>query len=274
MYRLTLLFLSFLTLATTLLKADEKDYMKAIDEIDESISKQDWEAAENKIIETLRENPSNQMNWMLMSNLGMIQYYQGKDSLAVVTLTEGLRMVPNSITLLQNRARVLNNTGKTNEAVKDYDLIIELDSLNANAYLNRGMIKLYSGDVFEAKKDIDKRLDLLPEDEETWIAAAALNAILDNNREAIIYYNKLIDKYPKPEFYAARAFCLIAIEDFMGASEDIALGLELDNEYSELYLCRAMLNKRRFENDRALNDAQKAINLGANRERVRKILGL
>lgn len=273
--RIVLFIISMLAIGVSYADSGEQtDYLNAVDRVDEAIARQDWPEAEKLIISTLELDPENESNWMLVSNLGMIQYYQGKDSLALATLNTGIKSHPKSTTLLSNRARVLSTTGRPDLAIEDYNRIIELDSLNTDAHLNRGLMNLYFGDLQQAEADIEIVNQLAPNSSESWLAAATLYTILDRPREAIPYYNKLINERPTPEYYAARAFSFIATDNLADAADDIALGLELDDRYSELYLCRAMLNKRRFENDRSLTDAQRAIDLGADPKRVKQILGL
>ena len=76
----------------------------------------------------MRLEPSNPGNIMLMSNLGIVQYNSGKDSLALVTLTQAHDIAPRSVTILGNRARVLMAMGRFEEARADYSAIVEADS--------------------------------------------------------------------------------------------------------------------------------------------------
>lgn len=260
--------------ATALLgRGQSKAYVEAFEKVDRAVAKENWAEAEAALLEALQRDPDNEVSWMVISNLGMMQYYQGKDSLALATLATGLQSYPRSITMLANRARILTDTGKIARALDDYDTILSIDSLNADAYLNRGLLNLYFGDLEQARRDIDKRLELRPDNSESWLAGATLFTILEEPAQALPYYNRLILEHPTSGYYAGRAFCLLATEHYADAADDIAAGLELDPENPELYLCRAILHKLRYENDEALTDAQRAISYGADPNRVRQILG-
>ncbi len=83
---------------------------------------------------------------MLLSNVGMFQFYRGEDSLALHTLSEARAIAPASTVILNNRAKILRHMGREQDAMKDYDKVIEMDSLNYDAYFNRGYLRLVHGD--------------------------------------------------------------------------------------------------------------------------------
>lgn len=250
------------------------DYESRLSQIDRAIGRESWHEADSLIVETMRAEPGNPGNLLLLSNLGMIQFYQGKDSLAISTLTHAHEMAPGSVAILANRARVQAALGNAQAALADYDAIERIDSLYPDTYINRGMIYLYSG-LFElAEKDLAKANALVPGREEALVATASLYAITSRPEQALECYSKLLRKKPTAEYYAARAMCLLELDRMPEASEDIAAGLELDPDYGELYLARAVWNKKSYEKDAALTDAQRAISLGANPSRVKLMLGL
>lgn len=261
-------------LLTVITSTAETPYMRYVGDADKAIAAQKWDEAEEALMSALREEPSNPGNVMLMSNLGMIQFYSGRDSAALATLTDAHRIAPSSTVILANRARVLTVVGATDLAIRDYDLIEQLDSTAWQPYLYRGLIYLASGDCEKAEHDLTRLESLRPNHTDTHVALAALYSALGNNEDAIAHFNKLIAADPQPEYYAGRAMCFIQKEWYQDASDDIASGLELDDKYAELYVCRALLNRRRFLRDESLADAQRAINLGADKLRVKSLLDL
>ncbi len=255
-------------------RAVAADYESNLSAIDKAVAGEDWLKADSLIVATMRSDPGNPGNIMLLSNLGMIRFYQGNDSLALATLNQAHAMAPNSVSILANRARVNTSIGDVKAAIADYDLIERIDSLYPDTYINRGIIYLYGG-LFElAEKDLNIASRLAPSRVETLIALASLYSITSRPEQALDYYSKLIRLKPEPEYYAARAMSLLELDRLPEAAEDIASGLELDSDYGELYLARAVLNKKSFERDASLADAQRAITLGANPARVKMMLGL
>ncbi len=248
--------------------------MKLVEDADKAIAKEDWISAEQSLLEALRTDPSNPGNVMLLSNLGMIQFYTGRDSMALASLTDAHRIAPASVTVLANRARVLTAIGLTDKAIDDYNLIQQLDSTAWQPYLYRGLISLAIGDTDNASADLTKLESLRPDDIDTHIALAALASALEQPDKAIPHFQALIKLDPQADYYAGRAFCLLQKDQLQDAAEDIASGLELDDRCAELYVCRALLNKKRYRKDDALTDAQRAIDLGANPSRIKMLLGL
>lgn len=274
MNKLIHIFILLLVAITANFHVAASDYESNLSAIDRAISREDWLSADSLIIATMRSDPGNPGNIMLLSNLGMIRFYQGNDSLALSTLDQAQAMAPNSVSILANRARVNTAIGDIEAALADYNRIEHIDSLFPDTYINRGVIYLYSG-LFElAEKDLEIANKLAPDRLETNIALASFYSITSQSEHALEYYTKLIRTKPEAEYYAARAMCLLELDRLPEAAEDIASGIELDPDYGELYLARAVLNKKSFERDASLADAQRAITLGANPERVKLMLGL
>lgn len=243
-------------------------------EIDNAIAGQNWNTADSLISCVINSQPDDATNVMLLSNLGMIRHYAGNDSLALATLSLAHKAAPASVTILANRATVLTAMGRVTDAITDYDTIQQLDSTYSDTYLYRGLLQLYSGNFEEAFADLQQREKLSPRNEDTLIALASYYTITEDNENAITYYTSLIRANPQAEYFAGRALCALRLDRLVDASEDIADGLDLDPDYSELYLCRAILNKKRYCNDDAQSDADRAISLGASPARVHALLGL
>ena len=241
--------------------------------IDKAIANENWNMADSLIVETLNQHPDEATRAMLLSNLGMIRYYAGKDSLAVTTLTQAHHEAPASVAILSNRAKVLTSMGHVAAAVADYNQIEQLDSTYSDTYLYRGLIYLYNGYFEDAFSDLKKREKMSPKSEDTIIALASYYTITEDYESAVPYYTELIRDNAQAEYYAGRAMCALHLNRLYDAAEDIAEGLALDPNYSELYLCRALLNKRRYCPDDAHSDAERAISLGASPARVNALLG-
>ena len=82
-------------------------YYNLVGDADSAIARGQWAKAEEALLSAMRLEPSNPGNIMLMSNLGIVQYNSGRDSLALVTQTQAHAIAPRSVTLQGIRARVL-----------------------------------------------------------------------------------------------------------------------------------------------------------------------
>lgn len=251
-------------------------YMQLIGNADKAIGKGEYREAIELLGEALRTEPDNSGNVMLLSNIGMLNYYIGADSLAIHYLTMAHDMAPESVTILSNRAKVFSETRRLGAALRDLTEITRLDSTLYRPYLNIGVIYLTVGDTAKAKVALDHvaRLTDTSKSRECTAALAWLASVKGDNIDAIKQYSLLIASQPTADLYAARALCHVALEHFSEASEDIAEGMSLDSDCAELYVARACLSKRTYRNDEALKDAQRAIDLGADKQRVKMLLNL
>lgn len=259
---------------SSLVALADSPYLKLIDDADKAIGKGEYSRAIEFLDEALRLEPDNSGNVMLLSNIGMLSYYMGRDTMAINYLTMAHEMAPESVTILSNRAKVLSETGRIAPALRDFKAIAQLDSSLYRPYLGMGVIYLTAGDTIQARQALDrmKTLTDTSRSRECTAALAWLDALVGDNADAVTQYSILIDMEPDAGLYAARAQSYVALEYYTEASEDIAEGLKLDPECAELYVARAFLNKRTYRNDDALADAQRAVDLGADRARVRAII--
>lgn len=250
----------------------ETPYMEAVDDADRAAGKGEWFKAVEAIDRALRLEPDNPGNILLLSNLGMIQFNMGQDSLAVVTLSEAHNRAPRSVTILTNRAGILASTGRYAEALADYARVIELDSADTNARFNHGLLSLRRRKFADAKDDFDWLVSNHPDLSETKLGQAALHCAVGEYEEAIPYYTDILEQQKVAEYYGARAYCYLMTDRLQEASDDIAAALELTPDDGELYLYRAALNKMRYRPEDARADAVRAVELGVAAERAREFM--
>lgn len=258
--------------ASIKISAQSSDYYDLMGRADKAAKEGKWEEAEQHLRNALRSEPSNPSNVLLMSNLGMIQFYDGRSDEALQTLTDANKIAPNSVTILMNRARVLTSLGRDISAEADYSRIIALDSTLVEPRFYRAMIRLNRSETQAAMADIDTLVKQFPEDRLTNVAQATVLLQSGKWDEAIPHLDKAIKIQPDATYYASRALCRMMTDDISGAADDIALGLELDPVDGELYLYRAMLNKLRYRPDDAKADGEKAIRFGIDPQRVKALI--
>ena len=247
--------------------------MKYVQWGDDAIAKGRWSEAISYLEEAMRTEPSNPQNVMLLSNVGMLHHYAGEDSLALHTLSEARAMAPSSVVIPNNRARVLSAMGRAGDALKDYDLILQMDSTFADAWYDRAALHLRSGRTDLAENDAQRFMELAPDDLQGKLLMAVIYSNTHRPADAIPLYTELIKVKPEAVYYSARAMCRLQLEELAEAADDIARGLELDPGDSELYYCRAFLNLLRYREDDARADAAKAVELGLNPERAAALFG-
>lgn len=243
-------------------------YMRLVEQADSLIAKEKYAPAIERLIEAMRTEPGNPGNVLLLSNRGMLHYYLGEDSLALACLDMARQMAPASVTVLMNRARVHNGLGNYSLAFADYDLATRQDSTLTEAWLQKGMIQLRGGDVRGAEASLFQAEKADPNSKELTLCQAILYSKTNRPSQALPYLNKILKKDRQPEYFAERAICRLRTDDLSGAAEDIVEGLSLDRDYADLYVARALLNRMRYREKDALNDAKKAVELGAPKDYV------
>lgn len=238
------------------------DYMKYVQWGEDAIAKKKWGEAIAYFEEAMRSEPSNPQNVMLLSNVGMLHHYAGEDSLALHTLSEARAIAPASVVILKNRAQVLTDMGRVEDAMKDYDILLSMDSTYADAWFGRGSLHMLMRQLDKAEIDALKFLSLRPEEFRGKYMLALIYSETDRPAEALPLFTELINDKPQAPLYGDRAMCHLKLDELFEAADDIAKGLELNPNEAELYYYRAILNLRRYREDDARRDADKAIELG------------
>lgn len=252
---------------------DEEDvYFILMGQADEAIKNENYEDAAARLIEAMGVHPNSPTNIMLMSNLGMVYSMMDKDSLAIATLDHAHELAPKMVIILFNRAKVNLKIGADANAYKDFEKIIELDSLNKEARYYHGIMSLYGGDATTAYNDLSTLEALAPDDKETLVGMATYHSLTRNDLEAIKYYKRLIEVDPSPEYFASLAGCYLASGQLPEASELLSRAFKSYNRDPELYYYRAWLNRDRYLLDEAKKDGIMAIKLGADEKKVKSLL--
>lgn len=263
---LTLLILSIVAVTAAAQSAADR-YLDLVGKADAAIARGKWSEAESKLLEALRSDPGNPGNIMLLSNLGIVRFNMGNDSLALDALNQAHRIAPRSVTVLENRARVLTATGELDAAMDDYNLIVRLDSLALSPRFYRAVLAMRRGDISTARADVDAMLRQAPDSLPTLVADATLASTVGDYEHAIKAYTRLIKVDRQPEYLGERALANIMTDRLGDAADDIALAIELDPDDPQLYIYRSLLNKARYRPDDAEADFKKARQL---RERQSK----
>lgn len=242
--------------------AADSIYLDLIGKADTAIAQQDWVGAESLLLSALRSQPSNPANILLLSNLAMIRFQQGNDSIALATINDAYAVVPKSITVLSNRARINKAMGNIDDAFLDYSKIIEIDSTNIDAWYMHGMIALSKTDIKTALHDFNNLEQIAPNDLLTFDALSTYYFYIQDFNKAIPYFKKLIALNNSADYYYDKIICLLFDDQLSEASADINDALKLYPTNGKFYLLKAYLNRIYYRNSDAEVDIKKAIELG------------
>lgn len=247
---------------------DANPYFILTAEADSAIADGDYDRAAARLIDAMAVEPDNPGNLLLKTNLGIVYSALDRDSLAAATLSDVIDRAPSMTVALVARGRISLKSGSDSLALADFSRAIDVDSLCTDARYFRGMMALYGGNRQMAENDLTVVGSRQPDRPRTLAALGALYSMTGRDREAVKYFERLLETEPAAEFYAALAGCYLALEELSDASRTIAEGLKLYPRDPELYYYRAWLNRERFRLDDAHSDAAEAIRYGASPERV------
>ena len=232
------------------------------------------DSAEIALKIVLRNDPVNPINPFLLNNLGTIQRRMGKFDEALISYTTALSHYPDNQVFLESRASLFTEMGQVRNAIIDYSALLEKNPDNEEALYQRGLLYLQIKNTDFAESDFRKMLELNPNGLYARRGFASLAKFRGDYVEAEKIYNYLLDKEPEDfNLYAGRAELYLLMEKPGKAYSDInrairLVGEDFQNPYLYIIRYRAKLLLR--ENESALKDLKKAIELGYKDDEDRK----
>ncbi len=141
----------------------------------------------------LEINPTNAAAW---ANKGVALANQGKSDEAIIAFNEALRIHPNFANVLYKKGFALYTLGKLREAVEAYDRALHVgiydDPYDCDPYNDiAALIKLE-----EIIVACNKKLEINPNDADTWHTKGLALAAHEYKNEAINAYNKALEIKP------------------------------------------------------------------------------
>ena len=246
-------------------------YYTLIDSAQVRIARKDWAGAEDFIRKAIANEPTNNTNSMLLSNLGTLQRYQGKLQDAIKNYTLALDMTPNAVTLLLNRAATYMESGDVEKAVADFEKVRSLDETEEESRYTLGVMAMDNGDMATAE-ELFREIKQFNDDSE--LANEGLGMMYKQKGDyghAVVYLSEAIKKDPNPTLLGNRADCYLILKQLNSASLDIQNALEKAPDDGFLYLLRAKLNKMRFNKDDMKRDIELAVKYGVDKELAEQI---
>lgn len=225
------------------------------------------DSAEYALNQAIKSDPKNKNNSWLMTSLGTIQQNLGKMDAAYISLTAALNNHPESNFILHQRAGLLMEMERWDEARADYNKILTIDSLDIEALYNRGVLKLEMKDKAGAQKDFDvaeRNGEFSPYS----LLGKALMLRLDEEwEEAEKVYTSILNQYPEmTDVYLKRAECYLHLDQLSKLSADLQKVSTTEFANPTYYFLRGQLRLKQFDKEAAQSDFKKAKELGMDPE--------
>ena len=147
-----------------------------------------------------------------------------------------------------------------------YTQLFESGVADAEMLILRAECYRKTGENDKALRDIEKYLELYPENKVAISLAGKVEAISGDNLKALDYFSKNLKLHPNdPECYTDRANSYFVSKSWDWAAKDYSMSLDLSPENSDVWLNKgiALLNSDRV--DDACHDFRKSFSLGNKR---------
>lgn len=250
---------------------DADPYFLLMGEADSAMAAKDWQQAAARLNDALKVRPDAPTNALLLNNLASAYIMLGADSLAMDSYNRSLEIAPSMTASLLGRAKLHLHLQQDVLAYRDFETVLQIDSISTEALFYHGLMALYAGGLETANADIEALRRIAPKAYNTTVACASLYSLTGREEQAIPLLEKLIENDPSAEFFASLAGCHLQLGQLTEASEIIGRGLKLYPNDPELYYYRAWLNRDRYRRSEAETDARKAVELGASPIRVAEL---
>lgn len=242
-----LLSLSVLLSAISLFAQDSPLYIEKADSASIYIEREDWSKAEKLLLEALRLEPANYNNSLLLNNLARVMQQTGRDDEALYNYDLALCMAPSNSTIRYNRGLLLLSLSRTQDAIADFTKAAEAPESGVLPLLMRAFCYMKENNADAAEADFKKVLD---KDDSSLDAMEGLAGIyLTDGRidEAIEILGQALDKSPSADLYFRLGMAQCLSERINEAAESVREGIKLDPEYGNLYLLRAYIHQQRYQ---------------------------
>ncbi|MFA6864015.1 MAG: tetratricopeptide repeat protein [Dysgonamonadaceae bacterium] len=221
------------------------------------------DSAEYALKQAINSDLDNDNNTWLMTSLGTIQQHLGKLDEAYMSLTAALNKHPRSVFILHQRAALLKEMEKWEEAKSDYNTILTVDSLDVDALYNRGVLKLEAKDRVGAEKDFavaERHGEFSPYGS---LGKALIYRLDENWEEAERIYTSVLNSHPDmTSLYLKRAECYLNLDQLSKLSADLQAAASIEFDNPMYYFLRGQLRLKQFDKLAALSDFKKAKELG------------
>ncbi len=234
-----------------------------IEQADSLIAIPDLPGAATLMRQAIDIEPTSPAAAMLWSNLGVIRQQLGDPEGALAAVDSAAMIVPGSTKLMLARARALMALNRKQDAIDQYTAVAERDSTLTEPHFYLGMIAFRDGDMDRAQTCFERLRSLAPADESTHLAWASLYTARGLHRDAVREYRLLVECAPEEEYLSGLTENLIALDELSEAMQTVNQAIQRYPDVADLYLLRAIVNKRLYLYDDARADARQAVALGA-----------
>ena len=162
-----------------------------------------------------------------------------------------------------NKGMKYNQYKNYEEAIKNYDLAIQVDSNYIDAYFNKGLSNFNQRKYADAKVNFNKAAQLRPKYYQAHYNYGVSLTNLGDFKNAITAYSEVIKlKADYTQAYLNRAIAYTNVKDYEKAIADYSSVIKLNPKNGQAYHNRGALQFQMNKKDNACKDLKKAVELG------------
>jgi tetratricopeptide (TPR) repeat protein/S1-C subfamily serine protease len=185
--------------------------------------------------------------------------YLGDNPGALATISEAIRLEPEDIILLNEKAQILSKLGDKKGSISIYNLIISKGK-KAWTYSNRGVLKSELGDKKGALADYDLAICINPQFVQAYSNRGNIKADLGDKKGAIADYDLAIRIDPQfANAYKNRGNTKSELGDKKGAIADYDLAIRVNPRFADAYYDRGVAKYELGDKKGAIADYDLAI---------------
>ena len=233
---------------------------RAFDTCRQLFEKEDWQGVIDILTDLAKSNPFENFHILL----GEAHYGKDEYEKASEAYSEAIKVSPQNLYILSQRADCLEELGKIAEAGKDHDEIVRIDPEDASAWYSRSCFHWRNADYKKAIADINEAMRLDPGNLLLLYQRSSFYSSDGDHEKAIEDFNKIIRIDPEDvETLNNRGDAYDSLGEYDKAIEDftVALAIEEDAENAPTFNLRGLAYLNKDELDKALQDFSKAIEL-------------
>jgi tetratricopeptide (TPR) repeat protein len=196
----------------------------------------------------------------------LINLSSGKYDDAIRAVSALIATNPGNEKYLRILAKGQTMTGNAAGASDTYTQLFTSGVADAEMLILRAECYRKTGENDKALKDLEKYLDLYPENKTALSLAGKVEAVSGDNLKALDYFSRNLKLHPNdPECYVDRANSYFVSKSWDWAIKDYSMSLDLSPSNSDVWLNKgiALLNTSKI--DDACHDFRKALSLGNKR---------
>lgn len=252
-------------------QAFSRTYEECLDSIDFYVKVDRLRDAERLTIEALRMEPANKSNWLLWSNLGEIRNRLGDAEGALEAYDIGISRNPKSLTMLNNRASLYINEGRIDEAMTDLNSSLAIDPAGEWPLLMRGMLNFSKKDYKKAEADMNSLAKHHPGNAQAYVMLARIRLVEGDVSEALKLCDKALETDADEDTWFLKISTLIEADRLPEASDNLREAMKSFPRRGNLFLLRAWIHKKSFQNKEADIDKKLALEYGADPQLIEEI---